>query len=102
MGTGIMVLEGTADSTGTIITSVGTSVDPVTKTKLFQRLNLEQNITIVFVTHNPETSDYCERVVRIRDGHIESDERRPPTAGIHRTRHELESAQAREVELSGA
>jgi putative ABC transport system ATP-binding protein len=58
--------------------------------ELFQRLNLEQNITIVFVTHNPETADYCERVVRIRDGVIESDERRPPTAGIHRTRHELD------------
>jgi putative ABC transport system ATP-binding protein len=58
--------------------------------ELFQRLNLEQNITIVFVTHNPETADYCERVVRIRDGEIESDIRRPPTAGIHRTRHELD------------
>jgi putative ABC transport system ATP-binding protein len=58
--------------------------------ELFQRLNLDQNITIVFVTHNPETADYCERVVRIRDGVIESDERRPPTAGIHRTRHELD------------
>ncbi len=58
--------------------------------ELFQRLNLEQNITIVFVTHNPETAEYCERVVRIRDGLIESDERRPPTAGIHRTRHELD------------
>ena len=65
--------------------------------ELFQRLNLEQNITIVFVTHNPETADYCERVVRIRDGHIESDERRPPTAGIHRTRHELDRTPALEV-----
>ena len=62
--------------------------------ELFQRLNLEQNITIVFVTHNPETAEYCERVVRIRDGVIESDERRPPTAGIHRTRHELDRAPA--------
>jgi putative ABC transport system ATP-binding protein len=60
--------------------------------ELFQQLNLEQNITIVFVTHNPETADYCERVVRIRDGVIESDERRPSTAGIHRTRHELDRA----------
>jgi putative ABC transport system ATP-binding protein len=57
--------------------------------ELFQRLNEEQGITVVFVTHNPETADYVERVVRIRDGVIEKDERRPPTAGIHRTRHEL-------------
>lgn len=56
--------------------------------ELFQRLNEEQGITVVFVTHNPETADYVERVVRIRDGVIEKDERRPPTAGIHRTRHE--------------
>jgi putative ABC transport system ATP-binding protein len=65
--------------------------------ELFQRLNLEQNITIVFVTHNPETADYCERVVRIRDGVLESDERRPPTAGIHRTRHELDRELAHAV-----
>jgi putative ABC transport system ATP-binding protein len=55
--------------------------------ELFQRLNLEHGITIVFVTHNPETADYCERVVRIRDGLVESDERRAVTAGIHRTEH---------------
>ena len=36
--------------------------------ELFQRLNQDRGITIVFVTHNPETADYCERVVRIRDG----------------------------------
>lgn len=56
--------------------------------ELFQRLNEQQGITVVFVTHNPETADYVERVVRIRDGAIEKDERRPPTAGIHHTRHE--------------
>ena len=57
--------------------------------ELFQHLNQEQGITIVFVTHNPETAEYCERVVRIRDGVIESDERRPATAGIyHPTYHE--------------
>jgi putative ABC transport system ATP-binding protein len=60
--------------------------------ELFQHLNLERGITVVFVTHNPETADYVERVVRIRDGVIESDQRRPATAGIHRTRHEMEMA----------
>jgi putative ABC transport system ATP-binding protein len=56
--------------------------------ELFQRLNQERGMTIVFVTHNPETAEYCERVVRIRDGLIELDERRPATAGIYRTFHE--------------
>ena len=50
--------------------------------ELFQRLNREQGITIVFVTHNPETSEYCNRVVRFRDGLIERDERQTPTRGI--------------------
>jgi putative ABC transport system ATP-binding protein len=58
--------------------------------ELFQRLNQERGMTIVFVTHNPETAEYCERVVRIRDGLIEIDERRPATAGIyHPTYHEI-------------
>lgn len=50
--------------------------------ELFQRLNREQGITIIFVTHNPETSEYCERVVHFRDGVIERDERQTPIAGL--------------------
>ena len=46
--------------------------------KLFQRLNQERGMTIVFVTHDPETADYCQRVIHIRDGQIERDERRGP------------------------
>ena len=44
--------------------------------ELFQRLNREQEITIVFVTHDPETAAYCERVIHVRDGLVEKDERR--------------------------
>jgi len=51
--------------------------------ELFQRLNAERGITIVFVTHNPETADYCDRIVRIRDGLVESDVRQQATAGIY-------------------
>jgi putative ABC transport system ATP-binding protein len=50
--------------------------------ELFQRLNREQGITIVFVTHNPETADYCERVIHFRDGLIARDERRTPPVGM--------------------
>lgn len=34
MGTGMMILEGSADSTGTVISLKGTQVDPITKTKV--------------------------------------------------------------------
>lgn len=51
--------------------------------ELFQRLNKERGITIVFVTHNPETADYCHRIVRVRDGLVESDKTQTPTTGIY-------------------
>jgi len=41
--------------------------------RLFQELN-ERGITIVFVTHDPETADYSRRIIHIRDGLIERDE----------------------------
>ena len=41
---------------------------------LLQRLNREQGITILFVTHDPEIAEYCNRVIHFRDGRIESDQ----------------------------
>lgn len=52
--------------------------------ELFQRLNQEKGITIVFVTHNVETADYCHRVVHVRDGVVEREMRHAPKAGIYR------------------
>ncbi|MFZ4848823.1 MAG: ABC transporter ATP-binding protein [Caldilinea sp.] len=60
--------------------------------ELFQRLNQERGITIVFVTHNPETADYCHRVVRVRDGMVESDISQRATAGIYATAGDLPPA----------
>jgi putative ABC transport system ATP-binding protein len=40
---------------------------------IFQRLNYEQGITIIFVTHEAEVANHCRRLVRIRDGLIEAD-----------------------------
>jgi putative ABC transport system ATP-binding protein len=65
--------------------------------ELFQRLNQERGITIVFVTHNPETAEYCNRVVRIRDGLIESDETRQATAGIHAAKTHAVSSNGHEA-----
>ncbi len=47
-----------------------TSVDIL---RMFQELNAE-GITVVLVTHDPNVAAYADRVIRIRDGRIESDE----------------------------
>jgi putative ABC transport system ATP-binding protein len=50
---------------------------------IFQRLNEEQGITIVFVTHEPEIAQHTRRIVRIADGRIVEDRpvREPRKAG---------------------
>jgi ABC-type lipoprotein export system ATPase subunit len=48
---------------------------------LFQQLNEEEGITIIIVTHDAEVAGHAKRVVRMRDGLIESSEhRREPAA----------------------
>lgn len=42
--------------------------------ELFQNLNQERGMTIIFVTHDPETASYCQRVIHVRDGLVERDE----------------------------
>jgi putative ABC transport system ATP-binding protein len=41
---------------------------------IFQRLNKEQGITVIFVTHEPDIANHTRRIIRIRDGRIHSDE----------------------------
>jgi len=50
---------------------------------IFQRLNDENGITIVFVTHEPEIARHTRRIIRLADGRIISDEtvRQPKLAG---------------------
>ena len=45
---------------------------------LLQRLNRDQGITILFVTHDPEIAQYCNRVIHFRDGRIETDQSNHP------------------------
>jgi len=42
----------------------------------FIRLNEERGITVVFVTHEPDIAAYTRRIIHVRDGLINSDERR--------------------------
>jgi putative ABC transport system ATP-binding protein len=50
---------------------------------IVQRLNEEQGITVVFVTHEPEIAQHTRRIVRIADGRIVDDRpvRSPRKAG---------------------
>jgi putative ABC transport system ATP-binding protein len=41
--------------------------------ELLTRLNDENHITIVMVTHEKEMAEYAKRTIRFRDGHIEHD-----------------------------
>ena len=38
--------------------------------RLFKKLNSEQSMTIVQVTHSEENASYGNRIVRLRDGWI--------------------------------
>ena len=58
------------EPTGNLDSRSGTEV-----MQIFQRLNKEQNITTVFVTHDPWIARHTDRVIMLRDGNIIADER---------------------------
>ena len=39
--------------------------------EMFQKLNEEEGITIILVTHDPGVAEHAKRVIRMRDGRIE-------------------------------
>jgi len=41
---------------------------------IFQKLNREQGITVILVTHDPEVAQHARRVISVRDGRVASDE----------------------------
>ncbi|MCB9809569.1 ABC transporter ATP-binding protein [Candidatus Peribacteria bacterium] len=47
--------------------------------EIFMQLNREGK-TLIMVTHEPDIAQYCERVIHLRDGVIERDQRRAPRA----------------------
>ena len=46
-----------------------------------RRLNREQGVTIVVVTHDSDVADYADRIITMRDGRIVADEARRAPAG---------------------
>ena len=43
--------------------------------EILQRLNREQRITVILITHEHDIAEYAERVVNVRDGRVTSDQR---------------------------
>jgi putative ABC transport system ATP-binding protein len=41
--------------------------------EIFQRLNRERGITLILVTHEPDISQYADRVIVFKDGKIKKD-----------------------------
>jgi putative ABC transport system ATP-binding protein len=67
MGPAILLAD---EPTGNLDTTTGEEI-----MRLFQRLHAEGN-TIILVTHEKDIADHAHRTIKIRDGKIESDERR--------------------------
>ncbi len=42
--------------------------------QMFQKLNNDEGITIVIVTHEQDVAEHCKRIVRMRDGRVEGEE----------------------------
>jgi ABC-type lipoprotein export system ATPase subunit len=47
---------------------------------MFERLNIEDHITIIMVTHDPKVAGHANRVIRMQDGVILDD---APPAGAN-------------------
>ncbi len=58
------------EPTGNLDTTSGEEIMDI-----FYRLNEERDITVVFVTHDPEIAEQTRRIVYLRDGLIEDDKR---------------------------
>lgn len=43
--------------------------------ELFRRFNRDRNLAVLVVTHDPRLAGRCDRVIRLVDGHIVSDQR---------------------------
>ncbi len=56
------------EPTGNLDTTSGEEI-----LEIFKDLNARDDITVIFVTHDPEVAEYAKRTVLLRDGLIESD-----------------------------
>ncbi len=60
--------------------------------ELLWRLNAEQGITVLMVTHEPDMAAYARRIVRFVDGVVASDERNPHPVALQAAHATLNDA----------
>jgi putative ABC transport system ATP-binding protein len=60
------------EPTGALDTATGEEI-----MQIFERLNREQGLTVILVTHEPDIAAHARRIFHVRDGLIAEDERRP-------------------------
>jgi len=60
------------EPTGNIDTATGAEI-----MDLLRRLNREQGVTLLLVTHDPEAASFADRVIQLRDGQIAAQEVTP-------------------------
>src|SRR5947208_3350168 len=49
---------------------------------IFERLNREQSMTVILVTHDPEVAQHARRMIHVRDGVIAEDAARTPDVEV--------------------
>jgi putative ABC transport system ATP-binding protein len=65
------------EPTGALDTHTGEEI-----MQIFERLNREQNMTIILVTHEPDVAAHARRVIHVRDGLIAEDAPQHTTAEV--------------------
>jgi putative ABC transport system ATP-binding protein len=61
------------EPTGALDTQTGEEI-----MQIFERLNREQGLTVILVTHEPDIAAHARRVIHVRDGLIAEDEVKAP------------------------
>ena len=54
--------------------------------ELLWQLNVDKGITVLMVTHEPEMAAYARRIVRFKDGLLDTDHPNEPQA-LRKSRH---------------
>jgi putative ABC transport system ATP-binding protein len=76
------------EPTGNLDSRSGTEV-----LKIFQKMNREDGITTIFVTHDPFVARHTDRIIMLRDGEIVSDQRVPDPIAAGAVERTSESAE---------